>query len=175
MTVIEFASIALIEPNTLQTDPIPALFQKGCTLQAAFSSHPAHLFQDVSDPFSAYIIAGWQDVAQHMQSIESEPNKAVMADITKYMGLKALAHPEIEFSTFPEDADVVTVEKYAAEQGPGASDSRAKWVGAGIDDETRAGYKISVYGAEDGDSVVSSTSEAGSERLVMRRVTTFKA
>lgn len=179
MPVIEFASIQLFSPNSLHNGPIPALFEKGCISQSTFSSFPVYLFIDVSDASAAYIISGWEDVAQHRRSIESDTNKEVMGQILKYMSLKSLVHPAIDFGSFPEDVSVVTVEKYTAglEEEALKTDKDtvhpAKWVGAGIADEDRAGYKISVYGADDGAAVISSAGQK--ERIVMRRVMSFRA
>jgi len=181
MPVIEFASIQLLSPNSLHNDPIPALLEKGCKSQSTFSSFPVYVFMDVSDASAAYIISGWEDVAQHMRSIESDTNKEVMGEILNYMSLKSLVHPAIDFSSFPEDVSVVTAEKYTSgqEEDAGKADKdtvpSAKWVGSGNAEEDGGRYKISVYGADDGASVVSSASAGGKERIVMRRVMSFRA
>ncbi|GLB34527.1 hypothetical protein LshimejAT787_0200920 [Lyophyllum shimeji] len=174
MPVIEFASIQLASPNSLHNEPIPALFERGCTNQSTFSSFPVYIFKDVSDASGAYIISGWEDVAQHKLSMDSQTNQEVMGEILNYMSLKSLVHPKIDFTTFPEDVSVVVMEKYA----PGQEEAivpPAKWVGSGVADEDGQKYKISVYGAEDAASVISSPSVRGKDRIVMQRVMSFKA
>ncbi|KAF5369172.1 hypothetical protein D9615_009959 [Tricholomella constricta] len=181
MSVTEFATLQLISPHTLQSDIVADIFEKAGTRQAAYSSYPVHLFTNVADASMVYLISGWKDAEDHMQYMGNEENQKVMGGIVEYLTIKSLLHPVIDFTTFPEhDIWVVTVEKYAADSGAGGLGENntnlpsAKWAGAGIDAETNEGYKISVYGQEEGIAILPFAGDEGSGISVLRRVNTFR-
>ncbi|KAG5643217.1 hypothetical protein DXG03_001338 [Asterophora parasitica] len=159
MPVVEYTSLQLISPYTLETEAVRDLLEGGCARQAAHSTYPVYLFTNASDASIIYLISGWTSVAQHLQYAGSEENRKAMGSFGDYLTIKGLGHPVIDVSAFPTDVAVVTVEKYAGDKGASeAVESNlptAKWVGEGIDEETKGGYKISAFGPEDKDVVLS--------------------
>ncbi|KAG6833102.1 hypothetical protein H0H87_011513 [Tephrocybe sp. NHM501043] len=147
MPVTEIATFQVLAPKDLHSEPIASLLTRGIHNQITYSSTPVYLFTESSDASSIYLISGWPSIERHHESGGSDVNKEVMSQLVPtYVTFRGLAHPSIDFGTFPSDVSVVVVEKgvEASEAIKGVF-ATAQWAHSEID-ENNEHYRLSAYG-----------------------------
>jgi hypothetical protein len=101
MPIIEFASLELIPPYSLESVPLSKLFHRLSSRQAAYSGYPLIFFADTISPSILYTVSGWHSVEANLTWIASEENGELLRSFEPFLKVKTLVHLNMDFDDIP--------------------------------------------------------------------------
>jgi hypothetical protein len=163
MPITEFVILHLLHPHSFQSGGPEEIFRTLDIWQSESSTYPLYFYADKSDSSTIYLISGWHDVDAHMRWIASNRNQELLRVSKPFLEVKSMVHLGIDFTTMPNDCDVVMVKKRGVHDADGGSGSiedenvhslasSPAWIGVGEDLEpgSETVYQMSAGYAQNG-------------------------